>query len=336
MQKSILIIALFGSVQAANAGVLTLENGDHISGSLKGIQDGKIKWNSVQAGDIVIQQQNVKGIVTEGYFSLKADEKRQFDACFQLPNRDVPEFQCAQGEADLPSWKSISGVTPQTEDMAKKFLADGDVAFSGIKTGGKTRGQTLEFASNLRARYRDQRHFLNFSALRDQSEDEIIVDERKASYRIDKFFSEKWFYTGNLAWKRDRFADLADRYDVGVGIGYQFWDVKEGSLMVQVTPFYRQEHFIEGEDQHSSWFAIHTEYRKVLGDWGLEFFHNNTLSQSTSLAIDFEVETETGFKMPLAHGLSLRSKFDYNFDGRPSFNSRRDDSKFVIGLNYDW
>ncbi|HET8708411.1 MAG TPA: DUF481 domain-containing protein, partial [Pseudomonadales bacterium] len=173
-------------------------------------------------------------------------------------------------------------------------------------------------------------------ALRDQSEDEIIVDERKASYRLDKFISEKWFYSGNLAWKRDRFADIADRYDVGLGIGYQFWDTKDGALSVQFMPFYRVEHFIEERDRHSSWFAIHTEYTKVLGDWGLEFFHTNTLSQSTQLAMDFEVETETGFKMPLAHGLSLRTKYDYNFDGRPSIGSNRDDSKFVVGINYDW
>jgi len=336
MKKLFVALLLSGSAQVAAAGVLIMDNGDRFTGSLKQIGDGKVTWTSEHAGEIKVPQNKVRGIVTEGYFHVQADERRQFDACFQLPNRNLPEFQCAQGQADLPSWASIKGMGSQSEDAANKFLVDGDVGFSGVKTGGKTKGQTLEFVTNVRARYRDQRHILNLGALRDQSENEIIIDERKANYRLDKFFSEKWFYSGTLGWKRDRFADLMDRYDIGIGIGYQFWDTNEGSLMVQVSPFYRMDHFIVEEDRNSGWVAVRTEYLKRLPAWNWEFFHNNSVSQSADLSGDFEVETETGINVPLSNGLAMRARYDYNFDGRPSITSNKDDSKFVIGLNYDW
>lgn len=331
---AMLLLAL--AALPAQAGVLLLGNGDRISGDLIGVGNGHVSWRSDLFGDIQVPQVNVRLIDSRGLFEVALDAERHLDGCQiqSIPGRQL--LNCEQGIVDLASWRLVQSMSVLPLLRREPWRTDGSVSVAGSNKSGNTDEVSLNVDAMLEVRRGAFRHTLGAEYDRKNSAEARIEDMSRYTYQYDYFFSDRWYYNGTLGTERNRFADVSHRNHVGGGLGHQFFDTEFVRLSVELGPSYVWEEFITDVDREALFLRAATRFSWRLTRSGIEFFHRNSLLQSLDQGEDWEIESDTGFKLPIYGGLNAQLQLEYDYDNLPSNDAVPEDRVWSLGLGYDW
>jgi putative salt-induced outer membrane protein YdiY len=320
----------------AFAGLLLLHNGDRISGELVGVKDGQVRWKSELFGEIWVPQVNVAQMESRGLFEVALDAERHLVDCQvqAVPGRQL--LNCAQGIIDLASWRLVRNVSALPLMQRKPWRSDGSVLVSGSSSSGNFDEDALNIDFSVIVRRDIFRHSLTVDYDRRNFEGQRVEDRDRYFYQYDYFFSDRWYYNGTLGFERSRFADLRRRTLLGGGLGHQFYDTEFVRLSLELGPVYVWEQFITGDDREAPFLRGKVDFSWRLTRGGIEFFHRNALLQSLDQGDDWELETETGLKVPVYGGVKAQLRLEYDYDNLPSEDAEPEERIWSVGLGYDW
>lgn len=320
----------------AVAGVLILNNGDRISGELIIIADGDLRWQSDMAGELLVPQTNVKSVEARDVFEVELDERRSLTACHVHMRGQQQLLDCKQGVVEVSSWKTVARVSARPLQKRDQWRARGDASVALRDSAGNTEQRGV--AVDVRATWRraDKRHTLKADYQSSRDRDVKTEDNRALNYQFDLFVSDKWFLRSTVGWERNLFQDLKSRGLYGGGVGYQFVDTELMRLAVEGGVAYVTEQYDVDADRNSLALRAGTDFSARINQFGLQFFHRNTLLQMLDRGDDWRVQSETGFRLPIVGRLSAQAKLKFDYVNVPAGDADALDRTWTFGVNYGW
>ncbi len=318
------------------AGSLWLNNGDKLSGELVQILDGELVWRSPILGELTISQLQVAFMSTRSGYHVMLGSNLRLRHCALQRREQQQWLSCEGAERRLKTWQGLSQVV--TDEFVDKTAYDfsGSVTIALEDSGGNT--EEVEVGADIRSQLRNDknRHSLAIDVDIKESDGEQTKDEQTYRYKYDRFVTEQWYWTGNAGYEKDDFKEMEVRKTAGAGLGYQVIDTDFVVLDLEGGLNYIVEEFEGGADNEKGALRLTTDFEWQLRDNGLSFFHRNLLWQTFESGDDWELETETGFLLPILGRLSSELKLEYDYDNLPAEEDEQVDRVWTMGVRYDW
>lgn len=332
--KYFLFLAMALGSQAVVADVVTLQNGDRISGTIKSKASDTVVFESQYMGEITLPWSEITSLVTDQSIRLKLDGDRVVSGKV-IPSEDGTLKLVA--EDDLFETKpipltNITAINPVIEDGKAKIR--GGINVGAASFTGNTDKKSFHADAEVIARSKNNR--VTLGGALDWGEDDGTESTNNgiAYGKYDHFISDKWYAYANTSFEMDRFQDLDLRTTLGGGMGYQFIETDRTQLSFEAGPSFVNENYSIGQDNSfaAGRWAVRFEhwlYRDML-----QFFHHHEGLLSFDNVSDYYIRSRTGLRVPLMKGFALTTEIDVDYDNVPSIGKDKTDTVYLINLGY--
>ncbi len=331
------VFVLSGIVGApALADRLHFTDGETLTGSFKGIQEGKVSWSSPILGDLVIEQFHINLIESGDHFDLKTSGQN-LSNCWMYVQREKQHLHCAEGVKTLSSWKLVVAAGETLTEPLPVLAQKGEIKVAAEDSSGNNNISKYNVNARSEWRYIESRHTFALVLQEESAESQTTRNMWRGSYQYDQFFTDQWFATGNAFYEEDEFRDIDQRTSAGLGMGYQFLETTYLDLLGKGTVNYVDEQFSTGIKRTRPAFLWNLDFAWKFNDKGMEFFHRHAVLQSFKSNSDYEINSLTGLKYPINGNFSSVVQLQLDYDNLPAdANIEKEDRKWSIGLDYSW
>jgi hypothetical protein len=205
----------------ARADRLHFTDGETLSGSFKGIQDGKVSWSSPILGDLVIEQFHINLIESGDHFDLKTSGQN-LSNCWMYVQREKQHLHCAEGVKTLTSWKLVVAAGETLTEPLPVLAQKGEIKVVAEDSSGNNNISKYNVDARSEWRYIESRHTFALLVQEESAESQTTRNMWRGSYQYDQFFTDQWFATGNAFYEEDEFRDIDYRTSGGLGLVYMF------------------------------------------------------------------------------------------------------------------
>ncbi len=327
---------------SASAGEIILNNGDWIKGDLAKLEAEVIYWKSENFGELTIDKNKVLQIRTETYVKVNGH-----DLPCRIRGMDEGKlmYDCADGGKVKISLLSVDSLQPYAEYAAGAYDYNGKIAIAGTHSSGNKVEEDWDVASEVSFRRGEYRHTMTLDYESESSDNGPVEEEYDVKYRLDWFFDERWFWYNEAGLGADESKNIDESYLAGTGLGHQLWENHRTALALELGVEYIKELFDPTEEdeldpmfdssvsQTALRFATDFRYEFPLS---LKFIHNHELLYSLDNSDDWRFSSDTGINVPLGAGLFSEFMVEYDYDNQPQVDNRKEDTKFSVGVGYEW
>lgn len=333
MLRRLSMAALICAATAVHADVVTMANGDRITGTLDSISSGGIRMETEYAGFIVIDKSKVATIETDEAFDTR------------VAGRLVSGRFSAEGDAQ----RIVS-------DTATTDIALGDVYSSGhdnlglgiigsewssratlglIISNGNSDTQNLNTLVESALKRAKVEHSVSLLVNNEESEEETTKDIIDFDYGYKRFLSEKWYASGNGEYFRDKLKDVDQRITLGAGMGYQFWDNSFGAFSSDLgLSVVREE--LDGEEETNPAVRWGLDYNRFFFAKRMELFHKQSVLFIPDADRGEVISTSTGLRYALNDRLDTAARVDVNHETDPPEGNSKTDVTYTIGVSLNF
>jgi hypothetical protein len=356
---------------ATSSDVVTLNNGDQLTGKLeRGVGDS-IVFKSDAVGEVTIPLSKVKELKSSSNFVvLRKDEK------VTRTHKQAEAITVEQG-AVKQTTPSGNAVTTANKDIG--YIVDGATydkelngnpgffrGWDGSVTGGATvlqstsYGQTLTAAVSLiraipSVAYLPPRTRTTFNLLETYGKltqpvvpnpTNLPVSEAKTSifhtdFEHDKYLSPRFYMLGGLSYDHNFSQGLNFQQIYGVGAGYtvlksavQQFDVK-GDLHYEQQKFIQTPPLAPTPDQNLIGSTFGEAYLRTLPG-KIQLTHSGTYIQSWNNTDAWSAIGSLGLALPVYHRFSLSLNLLDNYLNNPATGYNKNSLQFVTGVTYNF
>lgn len=327
-----------------SAGLMSLKNGDQVSGELIKLEANHIHWASENFGTLIVPTETIHKIDTSTTLKINGRD----DPCALTGmSRGRMLFLCNGDEEISNQLSMMKTLLPYEEFAAGAYSYRGRLRAAGNFAEGNTSRLDWDVDSDVEFRRGDYRHRMAIVYDSRSRDDEPADEIFNISYQLDVFFDERWFSYNQISYGIDEPKNIEEEFSIGTGLGYQLWDNDLTALSVVTGVNYNKRNFEKTDvqddlldDSGSRDEAIRwrggTDFRYRL-PLSIALFHRNEILWSMSETDDWEFDSETGILIPLGSGLFSDLKVEYDYDNNlPNDQTKKSDTRIKLGLGYEW
>lgn len=318
--------------QAAPAAVVTLNNGDQVSGEIVQMDDGKLTFKSAVFGEVHIPWMEVQRLVSDDATRIRLTDGSDMLGSVTLERDsvaikgEVPSRTITLARADL------AALNPPLRDGDVEY--SGQLDFGGALNRGNTSDTQFNFLGSFEARAISYRYSLGMELNEARAAGATTTSTQRLRGQYDAFLSAKDYLFVNAKAERDELADLDLRTTLGAGYGRQFIERRNTRLAGQVGLSYVRENYGVAADQSFPGLALGLKYdRKFLGG-KLVYFQYHDLDVSLQDAQDALLRTRLGIRVPIAQGLNVSTQLNLDYDTAPAVGNENLDSGLIFSVGY--
>lgn len=327
-----LTIACLIWTPAVRADVVTMKNGDRISGKVKDMIGGKLTIETAYAGKLVIAWDQVAGLVTDQPIKVKLADGSQ--AAGRAVEADKDILALTGTEKARPPLAQVQAINPPDP---RKLRVKGQVNLGTDIRTGNTDKQRLDADGRVVFRW-DVIHRVRLGGEVHREENKgVSTEENDLAYlEYNRFISERWYAFGNLRYSRDPFKALSYRYAFGAGMGYQVWQTELSNLSLELGPNYVVEDTdIKGErDYVAARWALNFDYWIWPGH--MQLYHYHEIFSRVDAPDETFLTTRSGLRLPIAGGLAASVEYSWDWDNDPDPGKQEEDTRLLFKLGYHW
>lgn len=312
------------------ADTVWMKNGDRLTGTIV-LLDGEKMLLKTDYAHITLDWNKVATLESDRELLLKDEAEVE---------RYVTRIRSsADGQVRINDSPQAIELTDIHQLMAPKpFLPDWvwtgnvDFSFEFKEAERDIKDYDIDFTTN--ARHGFWRHTLLGEYNREKKDGLISSDNFEIQYSLDRFINDRWFWQGQMSYKRDKIEDLRRRWVLGSGPGYQFWDNELGAFSVAVLMNSNDYHF-SGDIQRNFYSSgLKWNYNRYLLAKQFELYTYGEFSKPLRTGLDYELDSEAGIRYKLTKWMSLTLKAEWDrFSGKDgNLNQRR----YTMGLGVGW
>lgn len=327
-----------------SAAELVLTNGDRIHGTLTSVNASSVMWKSDSFGDLAIDKSKVANLTTDHKMKIQGVK----EACI-INGMEGYYLNYVCGDNNEPhsmQLMALDSIVPFVQFHADGAQMSGKMKLAATYQRGNTVEDDVAIDGETAYREGDWRHVgsLNYDS---ESTDNLPADEDyDLDYRLDRFFSERWFWYNQIGYGAEESINVDERYTFGTGIGVQLWEDPNSALAIGNGLLYKKELLdpTAEEKVDPSWnsktevayYRFSTKFRYKL-PFSAEIFNTNVVLYSLQDSENWELSADFGLHIPLGVGLFSEFKLEYDYDNQPSSpDARNEDSKLTVGIGYQW
>lgn len=326
---------------AAEAGFVELFNGDRLEGDFVKLEGDKLVWSSSNFGDVRIARSKIKNISTTMPMKISGSAT----PCLLDGMKQEYLFYSCGGDPDQRSvpLAALDVMMPFESHIEGEYTYGGKFSLSGFFAEGNDIRRDIKMKTQLDYRRSEFRHngLLEYASYSSDNEapDELWLGR----YTVDWFFRERWFWNNDVSVGADESRAVEAYYTFGSGTGYQFWENSDTALALTAGLTYLNERYEIPENPEPDFEQVNERFAGRLGTTfryklplGISFFHRNEMIRSLENDSDWRLTTNTGVSTVIAGELYSELKVDYNVDNQPQQDKKREDTRLMVGVSYEW
>jgi putative salt-induced outer membrane protein YdiY len=277
----------------ATADIVTLTNGDRLTGEIVSLEDGKLVLRTTYASEVTIDRDQVADIASGEDLAAR-----------------IAAGMAAPAETAGAPLGAKSAVEKEIEDTPWK----GKLAIGGLWTEGNTERLGLNVSATVVRETADDKFTAKASYDYAEEDGDKVTDRQAVSLRQDVKF-DPWYVFGILEGMHDEFQDLDIRATLTLGAGRVLADSEDfkASLDLGATLV-----FTDYETEDSEWSGearIGFNAEKAVFD-SAKITQDLALYPSITDGGEFRLVSETAFEQPLSEAwffrLSVLNLYDSN------------------------
>lgn len=322
------LFAILCLAGAAGGDEIKLKNGDRISGTVTGLNGGKLAVDTPVAGSIKIDWAQVASITTEGKHKVRMATGEEVEG--KLSGQDGKLKVASEGAAAPVEveWAKVTHLNkPPTQ-------WHGSLGLSARATDGNTHTTSgLATADLVRATEVDEfviRGIYRYGERSGELQERNAYGLGKYSYR----FTERLYGFISAEFLSDEFKDLKLQTVLSIGLGVEVLKESFADFSVEAGAAYIDNNFDEvQEDEGHAGARISAKARVdlVLGFVVKDVF---TIYPNFEESQDFQIRNELTLTNTLGGGWSIIGGVITEYDREPSLGTVRHDDTYFMGLGY--
>jgi hypothetical protein len=273
----LLLLAVAADARAAKTDVVTLRNGDRITGEVKVLERGRLEFSTDDAGTIYLEWDKLAALTSPNDFEVRTQDGRLFVGSLRggVPGTLVV-FTPGGAEVALVMWE-VTEIHAIGRSFWKKLDGSADVGFSYTRSSEiaqlNVNGTTVYRKPSFEAR-------LSVSATITRSDDEGDRDDRgtlQASYL--RYRGKRLFVAGGLGFESNESLGLKLRTQLAFAAGPRLVNSNRAQLTIGAGIAVNEERHLDSDTTQnveailtfrSSYFRYDTPKTNV--DVGLQYF----------------------------------------------------------------
>jgi putative salt-induced outer membrane protein len=340
------VMAILVAAAPALADVVTLENGDRVSGTIKLIREGKLIIETAYAGEVPIDYAVVTGIETDGEIPVFLASGDRVTGKVEVVEPGKLRVVSASGAVNV-AVADVKGLhEPVTEDgrplseveaeLAKLSSPTGtwagNLELGGALSDGNTDVLSGFFRLTLTRETPGDKFTFRAAARYAEENGNKIVDEQILSLREDVKL-DPWYVFALLSFERDQFEDLDLRGIFAPGAGIRFVDEEKLKMDFEAAPTLRYSDY---RSRESEWAGELLLGHKV--DWNpfgeARVTSDLQLFPSLTQGGEFRLQWEGAIEQPVAEGWFARLSIVDKYNSDPSPGFEKNDFTIRLALVY--
>ncbi len=321
----------------ARADLLTLTNGDRISGPVESLSAGKLSFKTEWAGSIQISWDAVTSLESDETFEVKTKEGDVYSGSLRKTESSLSvRADEATKTLDAPDIASISPPGQPEPGFWEKI--EGGVDFGYSLARGNSHTTQSSFSTNAdyeRPKYGVQGKIVSILS---EPEEGPGTSRHTLDSRYDRFLSKRsfLFMLGGLERNEQQLLNL--RTKIGGGFGRKVITTDKTTLSLLGGVDFANERFRPGDgiaplttNNGEALAAFDFKTTKLAG---IEFTLRVALHPTLTDGDRYRIEADSGFRIPIANrftwGLSLYDRFD----SQPPVPVQRNDYGLLSTLGF--
>jgi len=340
MQKAILSclipVMVLMTANLGRADEVRLKNGDRLTGTVVGMSDETLIFETTYAGEVKIKWSQVAELNSRAPIRMLLEDDSRLKGT--IVGAGDGRLKLNTEAFDMPMVFELTDVKAINPKYAPpvQISARANAGISVEK--GNTDAENYRFDGEFTARTIMSRYRVGGEWNHEKSEDVSTVKNWLAYADYRYFLNPKWFLLVNTLLENDDFADLDLRTTLGGGGGYQFFESADLKLSVELGAAYVNENYFLGEDDSFAASQWGVDYEQHFFNNAIQLFHRNFGYWSLEDSQDWVIKTRQGIRHPIYKGFNVTLQYNYDYDNQPSPGAKTDyDWKlmFLLGYQFD-
>jgi putative salt-induced outer membrane protein YdiY len=329
---ALLMCGAFSSL-SAHAGVVTLNNGDQLSGKLEQLSKGILTVKSDILGEVKIPWGNVSKLQTDDDVRVQLNNGATIKGRLMLnENGSVSLGDERSVQTQTLARQDIAALNPPIADESVKYSGKADLG--GALNRGNSRDDQLHLSGEFVARTPQDRYTLNWEVNEARSADVKTTSNRRLLGQYDMFLDPKNYMFVNAKAERDELADLNLRSGLGGGYGRQFVDTDLRKLSGEIGLSYVREDYENASDRSFPTLGLGFKYEQKFFKQKLVYFNNLNVDTNLQDTSDVLLRNRMGIRIPIANGINLSTQFNIDYDNQPAADTKKTDTALIFSLGY--
>ena len=315
---------------------VVLKNGDRITGSAQSITSDVVKLKSTPLGDLEIALGEVDNITTSAPIRLETPDLVTDGVVQGLEDGAVRVGSGAEVRS-IPTADLIVPMPP--------VEWTGSVNVGGQISTGNTERRAVSAGAEAIRRTREDRLRLRgtFDYAEDKDTSPTAADNswrlsQRRTYgqaKYDYFLSKKMYLLATTSGENDELSRLHLRFTGGAGVGYQWYDRDDLSVLTEVGLSYVDEDYSGGPDTDFLAARGALSVRWTIMD-GLKLLHDSEVFPSLEESDDFYARLDTRLQATLTDNLFAQFQWILDYDNTPAQGRQRDDHRLLASVGWSF
>lgn len=335
--SSILLCALlFAPAHAAKTDTVILVNGNAVTGELKTLEFGALRYSTDSMGTVTIDWEDIVGVTSKQNLQIElADGTRYFGELLPTDDQFHVRVKTASQEYVFTS-QQVVRITPiETSEKLYQRL-EGSFSF-GIQTEKSNNLTTQNLSADVS--YRARRYLvglrMNSSGTRQA---ELPASVRQGiSTNYQRFRSNRWFTDWFTGWEKNDEQGIARRVSAGAALGRYVTQTNKTQLSITGGVQGSRSDFVgeeEGTTEAEGRFELRYQHRRLLPETSLRF--TTTIYPLLKDLSSYRAESDLSLRREVFEDLFLDVTFGYSYNSNPPMGGETSDYVATTSLGYSF
>lgn len=202
---------------------------------------------------------------------------------------------------------------------------------SVVSTNGNSKATTTSAKTRFRYDWTRLSAELFGSALGSQTRGDTTAEQYSAGQKVSYHMTPRDYLYELFKWDRDRFAGIADRYDISSGYGRKIIDTPADRLSGELGAGYINEDRLTAPRNDFASGRAYSKYEHSFSETSV-FSQSVEYLHSFDDIDDFRLNTETALTAAITKIAALKTTFTWNRVAKPAPGAVKDDTKVMVGF----
>ena len=331
------LLAVMPTVSFAKEDVVIFDNGDRLTGELKSLERGRLRFKTEATDTISIEWDNVAFLSSVQNIQLETVDGRRYLGHIAMSAEEGSVSLMVDGQSIAFDADEVTQMTP-IEDKGLNRL-DGDITF-GYNFAKASAVEQTTLGLNLD--FRTEKRILGFSANSSisDSSDTDSSQRHSANANYKRLLPDRWVYSGFIQAERNDELGIDARFSLGAGFGRILRRTNHSGLLVEGGLMVSRENIAdatEGDNESlEAYFAMDFDWFRYDSP-ELDLSTNLQIIPSLSESGRVRGNLDVTLTWEIIADLFWRLSFYDSYDSKPgAADAEKNDFGVTTSLGYDF
>ena len=334
------IALLFGllplAAQAAKTDVVILLNGDAVTGEVKSLEFGSLRYSTDSMGTVNIDWEDIVSVTSQQSLQIElTDGTRYFGKIFPADEGHYVRIVTLSDELVVESSRIVR-ITPI--ETSEKFLERLEGSFSfGIQTQKSSEVTTSNLAADVSYRTRQYLFGTRLNSSVTDQPSEPTKARQSVAFNYQRFRANRWFTDWFTTWEKNDELGIASRVSAGAALGRFITQTNKSQFSLAVGAQGARTNFT-GEDDTATEGEGRIEIRYLRRRLTPEtsFRFTSTIFPLLSDVSQYRAETDLNLRREVFEDFFLDLGIGYSYISHPPTGAEKSDYTATTSIGYSF